>query len=228
MAVYPNSIFPWTNRINNVNIVWAADPNSLADEIQAIETAVGTVPYVEPSPPVGNQITYSTLSARVSDAMDNSQLPYAWLSNQNGFFISAGAQIYNSYQAVNDPYGIWNGTDGTIPCNGWWTISLEQKWNQHGNSFRGGNVQFLQLNGTIIESDIWNWDTFFGVPNEGYFTSVLGAQGYTHIFWQGELHKGDRLQSLSVNNTFCPGIQVTGCNLKLYCNRTLTGNFQSG
>jgi hypothetical protein len=228
MAVYPNSVFPWTARRNNLDVVWAADPNQLAAEVQAIESIVGTNPNVETSPPTGNALNYNTMSQRLTDANNNAELPYSLLSNNNGFFIGAGQIIINTYASNNDPYGIWNGSDGTIPCNGWWTISAEQKWNQHGNNFRGGNVQILLLNGQLLESDIWNWDTFFGVPNEGYNQNVLASNGLTHVFWQGALHKGDRIQSQSINNTFCPGIQVTGCHLKFFCNRTISGTFTSG
>jgi hypothetical protein len=228
MAVYPNSVFPWTARRNNLDVVWAADPNSLASEIQAIESIIGTNPNVEPNPPTGSALTYSTMSARVTDAMDNNNLPYSWLRNSKGFFINAGQQIFNSYNTQQDPYNIWNSVDGTIPCSGWWTISATQKWNQLGNNFRGGNVQFLLVNGNVVESDIWNWDTFFAIPHEDYASSVLASNGQTHVFWQGLLHKGDRIQSQSINNTFCPGIQVNDCHLRLMCNRVVSGTFTSG
>jgi hypothetical protein len=243
MAIYPNSIFPWTQRQNNIDVVWAADPNELAAEIQAIESIIGTNPNIETHPPTGNNVTYGSLSSRVSDAENNALLPYAVLTNPGGFFIGAGNQKFNSYVSANDPYSIWNGSDGTIPCNGWWTISAEQKWNQLGNNFYGGNVQFLVLNGNIIESDVWVWDAQFGITGPAHFgvavgvsgmnesgfsAPVIGANGFTHVFWQGQLKKGDRLQSLSINNTFCPGIQVTNISMKLFCNRTIAGSFTSG
>lgn len=244
IAIYPNSIFPWTDRQNNIDVVWAADPNELADEIQAIEAAIGTNPNVETSPPTGGSVTYQTLSSRVSDAQNNALLPYAHLQGGN-FFIGAGQTIINTYNKNIDPYNMWNGTDGTIPCNGWWFISAEQKWNQQGNNFYGGNAQFLMLNGNVIESDIWNWDaqfaTFgfpveFGIatvtPSEGgtrqFAAAILGANGFTHVFWQGLLKAGDRIQSMSINNTFCPGISVTSVHLKMYCARTIQGSFTSG
>jgi hypothetical protein len=227
MAVYPNSVFPWTSRRNNIDVVWAADPNSLAAEIQAIESVIGTTPNVENNPPTGNSVTYSTMNSRVSAANNNTELPYAYLRNSNGFFIEAGQQIYNSYNVQNDPYNIWNGTDGTIPCNGWWSVQADQKWDQHGNRFHGGNVLFMYLNGDVLASDIWDWDAFFGVTLH-YSNNVLESNGYSHLVWMGELHKGDRIRLLSVNNTFCPGIGVTHVNLKFFCHRTLPGTFQSG
>lgn len=226
-GIYPASIFQWTPRIDEVNIVFANDPNTLATEIQSIETAVGVNPATESSPPTGSAKPYPTMSNRLSAAMNGAELPYAELVNP-GFFINQGQQMYNSYVKGQDPYGIWNGQDGTIPCNGWWSVHADQKWNQHGNNFRGGNVLFLFVNGTWVDADIWDWSANFGNTQYNYASNIFASNGYSRLRWMGLLHAGDRIQVLSANSTFCPGIQVTNVNLKFFCHRTVTGTFTSG
>ena len=46
----------------------------------------------------------------------------------------------------------------------------------------------------------------------------------------GLLHAGDRIQMLSANATYCPGLQVTKMSLKAFCHRTIAGsvNYVSG
>lgn len=230
-AVYPGGIFAWNPRVDQVNTVFANDPNTLATEVQGIEATVGTNPQIEPAPPVGVSVTYATLSSRVTDAMNNAQMPYVILSNPSGFFIAQGAQQFNVYQVVQDPSRIWNGSDITIPCNGYWSVRADQKWNQHGNNFRGGNVLFLVLNGNktaFLDAQIWDWSAAFANSQFNYASNVFQSNGYSRVAWEGLLHKGDRLQILSANSTFCPGIQVTNMTLKAHCVRTVTGNFVSG
>lgn len=43
-AVYPGSIKSFTTKVNNIDIIDAAHPNSLQEEVVAIETTLGTNP----------------------------------------------------------------------------------------------------------------------------------------------------------------------------------------
>lgn len=230
MAIYPNNILNWTPRIDDVNIVFANDPNTLASEISAIETYVGTTPQIEGHPPVPNHpVTFSTMSSRLSAAQGNELMPYCSLSNVNGQFIVQGTQFFNSYGVAQDPYGMWNGKDITIQSKGWWLLTASQKWNQHGNNFRGGNVLFFYLNGTWVDADIWNWNDFFGDTTFTYANNVFNSNGYSRLVWTGMLNAGDRIQVLSANSTFCPGIQITNMTLKAVCLINLpNSSFSSG
>lgn len=233
-AVYPNSVLSWTPRVDQVNVVYANDPNTLAVEVQAVEATVGTTPQVESSPPAGSPVAYSTLSSRVSAANNNALLPYVSVSNTPGFFIGQGAQQWNRYPTqVADPYSIWNGSTLTIPTSGWWSIRADQKWNQHGNNFYGLNLLFLYLNWVWIDVDLWVWNNtigtgqpYSGAPN--YPSNIMGSNGWTRLIWEGLLHKNDNIALLSANATYCPGIQITNMNLKAFCHRTISGSFVSG
>src|SRR6266478_5160794 len=78
--VYPNSIFPWLDRVDNQDIDFANDINSVVAEVESTETILGTRPQVEAAPPTGGAVSYSTVSSRISDAMTNAQMPFASLT----------------------------------------------------------------------------------------------------------------------------------------------------
>lgn len=228
-AVYPNSVLSWIPRVDQVNVIYANDPNTLAVEVQAVEATVGTIPQIESSPPAGNSVTYPTLSGRVSAANNNALSPYCSVANAAGFFINQGQQSFNHYPTqMSDPYSIWNGTDLSIPTSGWWSIRADQKWNQHGNNFSGLNILFLYLNGSWIDLAIWDWSVAIAANQHNYPTNILGANGWTKLTWEGLLHKNDHLQLLSANATYCPGIQITNMTLKAFCHRTVSTPFTSG
>jgi len=45
-ATYPNSVKTFTPKVNVIDLIQAADPNSLFDEVTAIESVIGTTPSV--------------------------------------------------------------------------------------------------------------------------------------------------------------------------------------
>src|ERR1700735_744295 len=105
-SVYPTGIISWVPRINCVDIVWANDPNSLANEITSIEQTVGVNPQIEKSPPTtiaGPTVSYGNVDARVSDAMNNNLLPYTYLKGIDFYIPGSGGQKFNTYQPVLDP-----------------------------------------------------------------------------------------------------------------------------
>lgn len=244
LPVYPNGVVTWTNRIDFVNTVWANDPNTLAAEIQAIEATVGTTPQNESDPPVAvpgtviplsgiipgsgstaSAVPYPTVSARISAAMNGSLLPWTYMRNDPGFYMSAGKQVYNTYNTVKDDYNIWNGQDATIPCSGYWSVSAKQKWSQQGSKFNGYSALFLYVNGHNDGLDMWNWTSQFANSSFHYPDNVLFGQGWTQIHWEGLLAKNDRVKVLSVNATNCANIQITVMTFHAMCHRTVDFNF---
>jgi hypothetical protein len=234
-SVYPTGVIQWTPRINCVDIVWANDPNSLANELVAIETTVGINPQIEKSPPTsaaGPTVAYNTVDKRISDAMNNNLLPYTYLKGVD-FWIPDGAQHFNVYTPTLDPYNMYNGQDITIPCDGYWSVFGNQRWNQQGDSFVGLNMNFLYINGDWRHVDYWNWSDVIGDDPFSFYTfpsNVMQSNGYTNLAWEGLLHAGDRIQVLSANVTFCPAILVNNIELKMSCIRTFPSSttFPSG
>src|SRR5580692_11090897 len=126
--VYPNGILSWTDRTDDVNEVDANDVNTLASDLISVETTLGTTVEIEPSPPVGTPITYSSASARITDAMNNRQMPVSSLVSNSAVVGNTTTGVMNKYVVAYDPYGVYNGNDITIPSDGWWYISASQIW----------------------------------------------------------------------------------------------------
>jgi hypothetical protein len=70
-ATYPNSVKTFTPKVNVVDLIQAADPNSLFDEVTAIESVIGTTPSVATAATASgwaNTATdYTTLNGRLAN-----------------------------------------------------------------------------------------------------------------------------------------------------------------
>ena len=125
---------------------------------------------------------------------------------------SPGISLFNSYFARFDPYGMYNGTDVTVPADGWWIISADQQWEEPIGIETGFSLCGLWLNGGWIHSHCWRWD----FPNRTLwpFEFPFGTFGYNTMTWQGLLHKGDRFRVQSHNGTFFNPHHILTGNLK--------------
>lgn len=228
--VFPSAIFTWTDRVDGVSLDMAADINTVASDLISVETTLGVNPQIEPTPPTGIPITYASVSTRVSDAMTNTRLPVCYLfsASQNNNNVSSG--ILNTYQVNYDPYNMFNGTDLTIPSNGWWSITSEQTWNWWNSGY---SRQYLALNGSsnVLCEDFIDW-TFSG--NVGIAPFVPRWQIYgkrprtTHVNFQGLLHQGDRISIYSENGTSSATLGLVNLKLKASMLKVVSGTFTSG
>ena len=251
-AVYPNGIFPWSDRVDQQNIVFAQDPNSLAAEVEAIETTIGTTPNIEPNPPQGGTpLVYPSISARISDAMDNAQLPVVSLGNSSFTCPNNNAGILFPWFVHFDPFNCYNGTDITAPAAGWWIVTATTNWSWWGDGY---SHHMLCLNGfgNILHEEFLDWE-FSGntVPINPSFVESGGEiipvpQGTpfsfiqprwwqfgkrprrTTVTWQGLLNKGDRLSVLGENGTSNPGHNLNNMSFKAIMIKTVSGTFTSG
>lgn len=72
MAAYPGHIATFVTKVDDVDIIFAADENTLAAEVVAIETNLGVNPQVSTSPsPASTFIALSTTFASVSARLTN-------------------------------------------------------------------------------------------------------------------------------------------------------------
>lgn len=199
MGVFPKALSSWTNRVDGRDIVWAADPNSLAAEIIAIEKALGTMPSVEPKPPVGNPITYANLSWRVTDTLLGTRKPYVGLS-AGRFHLAYQAHTLDHGQRVtftnaNDDYGYFNGTDITIRANGIYIVNNYVTWSYYTSGYV---ASYITINNVDERGDMWKWNFPSSGPSDGTYN---GRWGTTSSTWMGQLKVGDRLQTVVENGT---------------------------
>ena len=229
-ALYPNGVFQWTDKIDQQNIVFAIDPNSIAAEVVAIENTLGTNPQIEPSPPMGTPITYQTVSQRITDAMTNRQMPVCSLTQQKITCSNVSNGILNFYKPDFDPHNMHNGTDITFPADGWWIVTATQTWDWWD---RGFSHFRLCLNGlqNILSDHLINWEfpgnsIFGGIPGRW---QLFGRRPLNStVWWQGPAHKGDRISGVSENGTTNSNQNITNLSIKACLVSTFTGNFASG
>lgn len=237
--VYPKAISSWTDRIDQINTVFAADPNTLAAEIIAVEKTIGTMPQVEPFPPVGNPVAYSNMSARITDTLLARQHPYVSLFNpafNAGYGTAPDDAIYNVYKKLFDPFGYYNGSDITIKTAGLYLIDVYQAW----VPFTSGYMQLsLVINGIWTRGSLWQWNfpsdgpvispggtVTFGGPNNPVIPSQVNRyprrNANTGFTWLGSLGQGDRVRVTSENGTTLNPYPVQNASLKAYYLRDLS------
>lgn len=245
--VYPSGIFPWTDRVDNQSVDFANDINSAVAEIESVETTIGTNPQTETGVPAGLPVNYSTVSARITDAMTNAQLPYASLTLTTFALLNSTSGTLMPYKVGIDPYGCFNGSDITIPSTGWWSISASQQWSWWGDGY---SHIMLTLNGSsnILDEKLIDWEFSGNQPPVIYSPAgevisgnpaivvtprwwIFGKRPMkTWVRFDGPLHKGDRISVYSENGTSNPSHVLTNLNLKAIMMRTIPSSvsFVSG
>lgn len=243
--VFPSAVFPWVDKVDNQDIDFANDINSTVAEVESIETTLGTNPQNEAHPPVGVTVPYSTVSARITDAMGNAQLPYAALSASSANIPNTSVGQLVNFKVDLDSNGSFNGTDITIPVNGYWIVTAHVLWSWWN---QGYSRHALTLNGStnILDDRFVNWE-FPGnsqpvlySPSGQIVTGnpltlvtprwwVFGKRPInTTITWSGALHNGDRLSVYLENGTSNTSQQVTNLNLKACLIRTFPAGLTFG
>lgn len=230
--VYPNAILSWTDRVDGVSLDLAEDINTVASDLISVETTLGTNAQKEPNPPTGTAITYSNVSARISDAVNNINMPVSALSAASGIVPNGPAQNINYYFVGYDPYSMYNGTDITIPANGWWVVSSQQFWPWVNNGY---TRNFMTLNGVsnVIDENLIDWQfsgnvliaNSVGTPR----WQLFGKRGrWSKLWFQGPLHSGDRISVWSENGTASGVLNISNMSLKAAMSKKITGTFTSG
>lgn len=219
--IYPKAIASWSDRIDGTNTIFAADPNMLAAEIVAIETALGVTPNIEPWSPGGTTI-YGTVSDRISDAMLSTQHPFCEVTATN-FNVPYGDWFwgtFNSYKPTIDNFGYYNGSDITIKYDGVYSVSVFQRWQNHTD---GVLMHNLQLSGSLADTAVWKWADPPTAPPGAAKTNNATRQAITTTHHIGALGAGTRIRVGSVNMTGKNPYAVEESILRVYYHRALTG-----
>lgn len=120
-ASYPSSVRVFSTKVNITDIVDASHPNTVQEEVVAIQTVLGTLPNVSTTPnPAGTfqatSTSFSTLNARLANietgivADTHTQYP----KRENGTVTTASTSqgvIRNIHVSTNTPTG---GIDGDV------------------------------------------------------------------------------------------------------------------
>ena len=123
-AVYPGAIRSFTTKVNNIDIIDAAHPNVLQEEVVAIESILGVNPQISTAPTtgwIGISTTFATVSERLANIEKGlvSDTHPQYVSKAGGSTItSASAEVKGlivkaaSGQTAN--LQEWQLADGTI------------------------------------------------------------------------------------------------------------------
>lgn len=223
MATYPCGIASWTNRIDNVNTVWAADPNTLAGEIIAVETALGPNPHIESKPITGNPVTFASASERISQTNLGNGRPYALLDS-GSFNVRYGSALdgygmYNVYSKISDYGGFFNGSDITAPATGLYMIYVQQTWQYYTSGYLS---LALAIDGAYQAGDMWHW-TFPSGSASNYSANYANRYAHTNFSWMGSLEKGQRVRIVSENGTSKNPYPVIGGTVRIHYLRQTLG-----
>lgn len=214
---FPEGIFPWQDRLDEQNIVYANDPNSLAAEVESIESTLGAMPHLESNPVAGPQIQFVSVNQRLDYLTAQQQVPLVQISSQGQQIpnhVAAGVNWgqYNSYGTVAyDPYTLWNGSDVTAPVTGWYYVDAVTYWPW---SQSGYVASHLLINSALRDTDRWDWgfpQNVQGGAWQGY--SDVARPGCTHVTYSGIVNQGNRIRVMSENGTTTS--PVTAENLRL-------------
>lgn len=219
--VFPSAVASWTDRVDQTDIVWAADPNSLAAEVLSIEKTLGPMPHVERYTAWGPNVTYTSVSDRISSVQLGAGLPYSELIATN-FKVGYGDYhngVANRYQPLTDDFGFFNGTDMSIFANGVFVVDVFQQYQPWTEGFL--NVH-LVINGNLARTGTWSWAS---VPTKGP-RSWEGRTSSAGLTWMGPLQYGDRLSVVTENGTHCAPYMVQYSTLRAQYIRSLS-SFQA-
>lgn len=190
-AVFPYGIASWTDRIDEVDIVFALDPNTLAAEIIATENALGITPATEPSNPLGNPVVYDNVGARIHDVAMGGQIPCVELAQEQLYVANVGAGVRCPYRPRFDPFNCFNGIDITIPCDGWWLVQSIVTWTWWDVGYFHHRLCCNGFGNIFCER---HFDCGFQGNTPGgrwqLYTSAKRSIT-TDTWWMGPSHKGD-------------------------------------
>lgn len=226
-AAYPKSLLNWTNRLNS-QTVFAADPNTLAAEIDAIETAIGVMPMNEPLPLTNAVATYPTMSARLTAAYLQSGHPYVEASSA-GFNLphvngGTGLQFNPGFptRPTGPPgtvYPAYFGVSGniTIQDTGVWLINAHQVWDYAG---QGWVQHVLYVGGAQVRRSVFNYSMFPSSGSNSYGERFINQYGHTETTWLGRVNAGTLVRVASGNYTNRSPLKVESVSLSAYFLRT--------
>lgn len=217
-ASYPGSLLSWTQRVNSQTI-FAADPNTLAAEIDAIEQFVGLNPQNESSALTGATASFNTLSQRVSAAMLQSGHPYIEISNSTNFNIwhstTTGHTGAVGFLTTNSNWPGYVGSSGnvTIRDSGIWLINAHLQW-QYAST---GWVQHVLYKGsTELRRAFFSYDQFPASGSNTFGERYLNGNGHTETTFLGRLSAGTVVSVAAGNYTNVNPLAIVSGSMSLY------------
>lgn len=120
-ASYPASIKSFTTKVDIQDIIYASHPNSLQEEVVAIESIIGVTPSLSTAPSasgtfISTATTFNTISARLANIETGivADTHTMYVNKTNGTVATASTSsgvVRNIYVSTSAPTG---GSDGDV------------------------------------------------------------------------------------------------------------------
>jgi hypothetical protein len=215
-AAYPSALLNWTARVNSQTI-FAVDPNTLADEIDAVETFVGLNPQVEPSGLTGSQKAFASMSARLSAAYLQSGHPYIEVSGtQQRVFhsTSSGGIVHAPFGFINKEWpGYISSGNIVIKDAGIWLVNTRVVWDYATS----GWVQHVLLNGNSqLRRSVFNYSMFPSSGSNSFGERFINQFGMTETTYMGRLTTGSVISTGVGNYTNRNPLPIESMSMSAY------------
>lgn len=215
-AAYPSALLNWTQRVNS-QTVFAADPNTLAAEIDAIETFVGTNPHIESAALTGGTKSYTNLSQRVSQTMLQTGHPYVQLGTTAGpniSYASGSTHVQHiGFNSVNSWPKYISGGNIVIQDAGVWLINAKVTWDYATS----GWVQHILYAGSgALRRAVFSYDQFPKGGSNNYGERFINQYGYTETTFLGKLTAGTVISVSGGNYTNRNPLLIESSSLSAY------------
>jgi hypothetical protein len=214
-AAYPASLLNWTQRLNS-QTVQAADPNTLAAEIDAVEQFVGTNPHIESSALTGATKTFTNLSARVSATMLQSGHPYIELgqSAEKVYHSTNGTHVQkNTYNVTSSWPNYISAGNIVIKDAGIWIVNANQVWD---SAAAGWVMHILYAGSAQLRRSIFSYDQFPKGGSNSYGERFINQYGMTETTYVGRLSAGTVISVSSGNYTNRNPLLIESMSLSAY------------
>lgn len=220
VATYPKALLNWTARVDS-QTAWAADPNTLAAEIDAIEAAIGTMPMNEPTPLTNAVSVFSTMSQRLTAANLQSGHPFIELTN-SGFSVPHSATLVPNPSFPSRPsgppgtvYPAYFGTSGnmTVKDTGLWLVNANQVWDY---AQTGWVQHVLLIGGARVRRDVFDYSMFPQSGSNAYGERFINQYGMTETTFLGRVNAGTLISVSSGNYTNRSPLTVESTSLSAY------------
>lgn len=208
MATYPGGTATFTAKRNLLDDVMAEHVNTLQDEVKAIQTAIGTMPYLDRTL---NQVenNYGSVRGRMEAIQRGLSTPVIMLQSGNEN-VATATDVDINFDTPNvtfDTNAMFDGIGFTINRGGWWIVTADVSWANNASGARG---QFLMANNIELSG-------MTVMPTPGWPTR-------TNVTFQGPLVRGRKITTrvrhtagvtlglnVTLNASFVrelPGVQV--------------------
>jgi hypothetical protein len=117
-ASYPLSVRPFTTKVNVLDIVDAADPNSLQEEVVAIETTLGVNPALSTTPVSSNSFANSTQFTTLVQRLTNIETGIV-ADTHTQYIKRTGNEVITNATASNVAFTVRGATSQSANLQNW-------------------------------------------------------------------------------------------------------------